>query len=78
MRGKSLPYRRGLIVILVLLSISIFVAGKVFQRESTKKNENLKSKLNFGQLLNKEVRTTPTPTLTLSTPILTPQQIAEI
>ena len=73
-----MPYRRGLIVILVLLSISIFVAGKVFQRESTKKNENLKSKLNFGQLLNKEVRTTPTPTLTLSTPILTPQQIAEI
>jgi len=73
-----LPYRRGLIVILVLLSISIFVAGKVFQRESTKKNENLKSKLNFGQLLNKEVRTTPTPTLTLSTPILTPEQITEI
>lgn len=73
-----MPYRRGLIVILVLLSISIFVAGKVFQRESTKKNENLKSKLNFGQLLNKEVRTTPTPTLTLSTPILTPEQITEI
>jgi len=75
-KRKFFPSKYGLIIIVVLLSI--FVGGKVFQIEYTKKNENLESKLNFGQLLNKEVRTTPTISLPSPTPTLTPQQIAEI